>query len=183
MLFSGLSVEAHYYDPTGVYAINRASTSVTVVPGPESVTSVSPASGSGLTQSFTAVYQDTRGAADFYDVGIMFSFTQYTGNETCQVVYYPSSNNLWLQNNLTDPYGGGQSLKPGSSSSVSNGLCTLSGAGSSVTKSGDTLTVTYALTFNSWLLNQQRNIYLRSEDIDDSDSSWEPLGTWTPQSQ
>jgi hypothetical protein len=143
--------------------------------GPPTVVSLSPTSGSGATQSFTAVYSDPNGALSFYDASILIN-TSVKGAGSCLVTYDPARNQLALANDTaTATY----LLQPGSSASVSNSQCTLSGAGSSVTKSGTQITVVYSLTFSS-AFTGSRHVYLRSEDKSGANSGWVQQGTWTP---
>ena len=69
-------------------------------------------------------------------------------------------------------------LTPGSSSSISNSQCTLNGTGTSVSTSGNNLTVNYALTFSSTFTGAQ-NSYLSASSATVS-SGFVHEGTWTP---
>jgi hypothetical protein len=138
------------------------------------VVSLSPKAGSGAAQAFTAVYVDPNGAQAFYNASILIN-TSVKGDGSCSVTYYPANNELALENDTATAT---SVLKPGSSATVSNSQCTLSGVGSSVTKPGSQLTVVYTQTFNSNFTGLQ-NVYLRSEEISGSNSGWTQEGTWT----
>jgi subtilase family serine protease len=143
--------------------------------GPPTVVSVSPNSGSGLTQTFTSVYSDPNGTQDLSDVRILFN-TAITGLNACYVFYYPASNALYLKNNANNGVIG--PLTPGSLSSLSNSQCILAGAGTSVSTSGNTLTVNFALTFTG-TFNGSKNVYLGANSANAS-SGWVELGSWAP---
>ena len=143
--------------------------------GPPTVVSLSPSSGAGATQTFTAVYSNPNGLADVASARILIN-TAITGVNACYVYYYPASNALYLENNADNGTVG--PLTPGSASSLSNSQCTLAGAGTSVSTSGNTITVRFALTFGS-SFSASRNVYLASNSLT-ATSGWVPMGTWTP---
>ncbi len=105
--------------------------------------SLSPNAGAGTTQTFTGVYSDPNGAADFATVRMLFN-SSLNGVNACYVVYNRVVNGLYLANDagtLLAP------ITPGSSAQVSNSQCTLLGAGSSYSSSGNNGTLSLALTF------------------------------------
>ncbi len=164
------------YSGSTVFAPSSAILTETVIAsGSPSVGSVSPASGSGTSQTFTAVYYDSRGASALTNVRILFN-TAINGVNACYVLYYPASNALYLENNADNGTIG--PLSPGSSSAISNSQCTLAGTGSKVTVAGDTMTVSFALTFSSSFTGS-RNVYLAAADASAS-SGWVEEGAWTP---
>jgi hypothetical protein len=69
-------------------------------------------------------------------------------------------------------------LTPGSSGSLSNSQCTLNGTGTSVSASGNNITVQFAMTFASTFTGS-KNSYLATENSSIS-SGWVQEGTWTP---
>jgi hypothetical protein len=150
---------------SGSYGWNQVGSWTSVPTG----ISLSPNSGSGQTQAFTAVYYDRLGASDIGTARILFG-PSVTPNY-CYVQYNPAANAMYL-------YGSSTAVTPGSSASVSNSYCTLSGSGSAVSKSGNDLTLTYALSFSSSFTGGQ-NVYLLAGNNSQS-SGWVQLGTWTP---
>ena len=108
------------------------------------VGSLSPASGTGLTQTFTAVYSDPDGLGNLGTAKLLFN-TAISGVNACDIYYTVSTNSFYLYNNADNGQAG--PLTPGSSSSISNSQCTLAGTGTSVTTSGNTLTINFAITF------------------------------------
>jgi len=137
-----------------------------------SAVSVSPSAGSALSQVFTAVYSDPTGASNISSAFVLFN-TSVSSAGACYVQYYPSSNLLYLKNDAGTGLSSG--IAPGSSATVSNSQCTLSGTGSSYTVSGNSATLNVALTFTSAAFN---NIYLSAAEKDGSNSGWIEKGGW-----
>lgn len=145
--------------------------------GPPNVVSVSPSSGTGLTQTFSGVYSDPNGAGDLGNVRILVSAS--TGVNACYVFYYPGPNLLYLENNAGTGLSTG--IRPGSSSQVSNSQCTLSASGSSYAASDNNGTLAVALTFSTTFTGQ-KSLSLLAQENNGSSSGWVQEGTWTPSS-
>jgi hypothetical protein len=137
--------------------------------------SVTPASGTGSTQTFSAVYSDPNGIGGMNNVRLLLNTTSIKGVNACYVEYYLPGNRLYLENDADTELIG--PIQPGSSSSISNSQCTLSGEGSSVTESGDNITVNFAITFASTYTGS-KNIYLLAND--GFSTGWVEMGAWTP---
>jgi YVTN family beta-propeller protein len=147
----------------------------TVPAGAPTIVSLSPSSGSGATQAFTAVYSDPNGTADLVSVRILFN-TAISAVNGCYVYYDPASNLMYLENNGGSGLTAG--IAPGSSSTVSNSQCTLAGTGSSYSTSGNDATLVAALTF-SGTFTGAKNVYLLAVG-ETLNSGWVQKGTWTP---
>ena len=134
---------------------------------------VTPASGSGLTQSFTFQFSDSYGAADLSTVSVLFNSSVALAS-ACSVTYNQAANALSL---LTDsgaaPSG---TIAPGSGSQQ-NSQCTLSGTGSSVSLAGNTLTLTLSIAFQT-AFTGSKNIYLQAANPLAA-NSWQQMGSWT----
>jgi hypothetical protein len=139
------------------------------------VVSLSPTSGTGTTQTFTAVYSDPSGVSNLASVRILIN-SSLNGANACYAYYYPGTNALYLENNADNGTVG--PLTPGSSSSISNSQCTLTGTGTTVSTSGNTITVAFSLTF-SGSFTAADNVYLLAASSSLS-SGWVEKGTWTP---
>jgi YVTN family beta-propeller protein len=138
--------------------------------------SLSPASGGGSQQAFTAVYSDPYGIADLDTVRLLINSSESTLNG-CYVFYSPSTNELYMTDNAGSqtfpPFAPG----PKSGSSAGNSQCTLTGAGSSVSISGNTISVTFALSFTSSFTGV-KNVYLQALRQNGQSSGVIPKGTW-----
>ena len=137
--------------------------------GPVSVT---PASGSGSSQTFGFVFSDPQGYAAISTVSVIIN-SSLTGASGCYLLYYRASNVLYLANDASTAW-----LTPvtlGQSGSAQNSHCTVNAASSSASGSGNNLTVNLALSFPP--AQGTRNVYM--EVYDGADSGWLQKGTWT----
>jgi streptogramin lyase len=143
--------------------------------GPPTVVSLSPSSGTNLAQTFVMVYSDPNGASDLSSVLVLMN-NSVNLNGGCAVVYWPSTNKLFLYNDAGTALSTG--LIPGSSGTVSNTQCTLAAAGSSVATSGNNLTLTITLTSSGTFVGS-KNVYLNANGRASS-SGWVLEGSWIP---
>jgi hypothetical protein len=150
----------------------------TLTPDTPSVQSLSPITGTGVTQTFTMVYSDPNGLSDLSDVLVLFN-TPLKLSSACAVVYVPRANQMYLYDDAGTGFSTG--VTPGSSASVSNSQCALSGKGSSLSTSGNSLTLNAALTFSSTFVGS-KNVYLDAVGKTHS-SGWVKEGTWIPSSE
>jgi hypothetical protein len=134
---------------------------------------VTPSSGSGAARIFSLQYSDPVGAANLTTVGMIVGGSANLAG-ACAVSYDRSRNALSL---LTDS---GQlpasSITPGSGVQQ-NSQCSLNGAGSSVSISGQILTLNLSLTFLP-AFNGAKNVYLQAANSSGS-TAWQGKGTWT----
>jgi hypothetical protein len=108
--------------------------------------SVTPASGIGFSQVFSVVYDEAAGAADFLSMQVIINGT-LSGVNGCYFGYdKPSNRFLLLKNDGSGWMPGGPLV--GSTATISNAQCTLSGSGSSVSWTDTRLTVSYNMTFS-----------------------------------
>lgn len=141
---------------------------------PPANVSVSPANGSGTTQTFTAIYSDTNGGTDIALAHLLVN-SSVTGSNACFVEFNRPANTLRLMNDAGNTWLG--PITPGSGS-LSNSQCSLAGAGSGGSVSGNNLTVTYAVTFNT-NFSGTMNLNLLAIDNGGQPGSWQSKGTWT----
>jgi hypothetical protein len=145
--------------------------------GPPAIVSVSPNTGTGASVTFQAVYSDSNGAGDLSTVLLQVNTVQSSGN-ACYVYFQPQSNSLYLYNNagntLLTP-----ALTPGVAGTVSNSQCTLNAGSSSVTTSGNDLTLSVELSFSGTVLGSQ-SVYLYAAGLSGQNSGWVKEGTWMP---
>jgi len=143
--------------------------------GAPTFASLTPNSGSATAQTFAAVVSDPNGIADLTGVYLLFN-TSITAGKACYVLYYPSSNLLYLKNDAGTAVSAG--IAPGSSATASNSQCTLAGTGSSDVTSGDMATLNVALTFTNAFLAPPKAIYTYALEKDGITSGWVREGTW-----
>ncbi len=138
--------------------------------------SVSPASGSGSSQTFSFVYSDPDGGQDIS--ATMFLINRELNAVASCVAYYESvSNLLYLLNDASTAWlmPGRQ---PGTATQLQNSQCTLSLQNASASVVGNTLTLTVPVSFTSSFAGT-KNIYLQVTDRAGAQSDWSALGTWT----
>src|SRR5262249_54972953 len=106
--------------------------------------SVSPASGNATSQSIVFTFSDPDGYQDLDVVNILIN-NFLDGRQACYLAYSRPSNVLYLVNDAGAGLSNGLTL--GGSGSISNTQCTISGAGSSVSGNGNTLTIMLNVSF------------------------------------
>ena len=134
---------------------------------------VSPNSGTGTSQPFAFQFSDPNGAADLTSVSVLFNTAPNLPN-SCSVIYYPGQNALAL---LTDAGGVPTSTITPGSGTQQNSQCLLNGGSSSVTISGNLLTLNLALTFQPGFTGP-KNIYMQAVSPFGT-TPWQQTGTWT----
>ena len=147
----------------------------TVATAPPSNISVTPASGSGLNQTFSFVYSDPYGAPDISWVQMHFQ-TQLVANGACYLQYTRATNTIILVNDAGTGSVGSAAL--GSSGTLSNSQCTLNAAASSASTAGNNLTVNVALSFTAAFVGT-KNISMGAINNSNAFSGWQQMGTWT----
>lgn len=129
---------------------------------PPTVDSLTPASGRGTAQLFTLAVSDALGASDLATVQLIVGSSAAPAN-ACAVTYIAQQNLFALLNDAGVGYAG--ALSPGQAANVSNSQCTLSGSGSSVALSGNTLTMVVSLQFGIAFANAgsspTKNVYAK----------------------
>ncbi len=136
--------------------------------------SVTPSSGTGSSQTFAFVFSDSAGAADITAAQIGFN-TAVVGTNSCWMYYAAATKTIYLSNNAGAFANPGLVL--GSSGTLQNSQCTISVATSSVLLSGNTLTLSLALSFAPAFAGTQ-SIYMFVQNATLS-NGFTPEGTWT----
>jgi hypothetical protein len=136
--------------------------------------SANPSSGTGSTQLFTFSYSDANGHADIRAARVLIH-PQVQGANSCYLYYTKVDNKLYLHNDpadqLTHP------ITPGSPGTIQNSQCSVNGSASSVSASGDTLTLTLSITFTPGF-SGANTVFGFVEDSVSFVSGWRALGTW-----
>jgi hypothetical protein len=141
--------------------------------------SASPASGNGLSQTFTFKFSSAGGYQSLGVVDVLIN-NVLDGRRACYVAFVPSganSGSVYLVNDAGDaggPYSG--MVLPGNGT-VQNSQCSITGAGSVVAGSGNTLTLTLPLTFKTSFAGN-KVLYLAARDVSSNNTDWQALGVW-----
>ncbi len=135
---------------------------------------ISPNTGNGNIQTFTAAYSAANGYQDLRWVQMLIAVATNGGGQAyCYVHYDVQGRGFWL-------YGDGGffvgPISPGAPSNrLQNALCALNTSGSSATGDGLTLTLNANVVFKG---AGARNIYLRAMNMAGVDTGWVQQGTW-----
>ena len=151
----------------------------TVTQAMVSPVSVNPGAGSATTQTFTFTFEDPNGYADLAVLDVLIN-NSLDGIGACYVAVAPtgaSSGYLYLVDDAGDGgYVSGSPMALPSSSTLQNSQCMITGTGSTVSASGNTLTLTLAITFASAFGGNK--IFYTAARGNSQNSGWQPMGTW-----
>ena len=144
-----------------------------------SVVSVTPPTGSGLSQTFSFQYSDPNGwqniaAADMWISG---------PGGTCYTMYDPTANALYLRNDSATGWLGPITL--GTAGTEQNSLCSIDASkSSSAGTAGNTLIVNLAITFQPAAQNGEYTIYGSATDKEGNSSGHgQTIGSWEYQNR
>jgi Zn-dependent metalloprotease len=137
--------------------------------------SVSPNSGSGASQTFALQYSDSSGATNLATTWVWFSATFAASSaNSCMLYYDRPAGQLNLLNDASTVWTPG-SL--GAAAVLQNSQCSVNLAASSVSLSGDALTLNLAMTFKS-AFGGAKNVYMYATNASGSNSGWQDRGDW-----
>ncbi|MBX9601682.1 MAG: hypothetical protein K2X35_11775 [Bryobacteraceae bacterium] len=119
--------------------------------------------------------QSPSGYNNLAHVFVLFH-TALVGVNGCYVYYSTSAGQLFLRDDAGEAWLGPVSL--GSSNSASNSACTMHGAGSSASGSGNQLQLFVNLTFSPQFAGA-KNHYVKVYNLQGLYSDWQQYGTWT----
>jgi len=145
-------------------------------PPPPAPVSAEPASGSGTSQTFTFAFSDANGYQSIGVADILFA-SALDGRHACYVAFVQATSSVLLVDDAGDAGGPYQGLVLPASGSIGNSQCTINGTNSSVSVSGNTLTLTLAIAFNA-AFNGNKVIYTSAQDKLSNSSGWQALATW-----
>jgi hypothetical protein len=135
--------------------------------------SITPNAGSAATQSFVLSYSDTFGTTDLRQGWVWFTPTFGSGANTCMVYYDRTTAML----NLLNDAGGTWLSAPLGSGTLQNSQCAIALGSSTAVSSGNTLTLTVAVTLNPSFAGA-KSIYMLGSNGAQT-SGWQSRGTWT----
>ena len=128
----------------------------------------------GPTQTLLFRFTHTSG---FGQLGVVNALINRSldGAAACYIAYSQPDQVLYLVNDLGPANGLSAALVLGSSASVSNSQCTISGTGSSAVGSGNTLTLTLNVTYKTPFLGN-KVIYTAARDQPGNSTGWSTVG-------
>lgn len=136
---------------------------------------VTPSAGTGLSQTFSFSFSDPNGYTDLPAAQLVIG-TALSANGSCYLFYSRSRDTLYLSSDAGSAWLGPITL--GSSSTVENSQCAISGAGSSSSGVGTNLTINVATTFKAGFAGS-KNLYMYAQDTAGLATGWQHRGTWT----
>jgi Zn-dependent metalloprotease len=138
--------------------------------------SVTPASGSGASQTFALQYSDSLGATDLLKTWVWFNATfAPSAANSCLVYYERPANSIFLLNDAGTAWTSGTA---GAGGALQNSQCSIALGSSSAAPVGTTLTVNLAMTFKTPFAGA-KNVYLYAENAAGASSGWQDRGDWT----
>jgi len=126
---------------------------------------VSPATGSGSSQTITFTFHDPRGWQDLDVVNVLIN-SALDGRNACYLAYSQPLNVLYLVNDAGT----------GLLANTANSQCTASLVGTP-SGSGSTFTLTLRVSFSASFAGN-RLVYLAARDVAQNNSGWQPSGVW-----
>jgi hypothetical protein len=143
---------------------------------PPAVLSGTPSNATVSPQTFTFVARDPDGAADISTVYWLVNGNSSIPQQTCHGFYVRATNALYLYNDtLTGVLG---PLIPGSSATLQNSQCVVSGNGSSAAASGTDLILKLTLGSQGNYVNG-KNVYIWVKDNANHDTGWIQTSAWS----
>jgi hypothetical protein len=141
---------------------------------PPAAVSITPASGSGAAQVFSAVWSDPNGGTDIARAEVLIHSVQ-SAAWACYVQVRPAQGTLAL---AADEGGGWITVQAGSAATASNSQCILRGAGSSIQVTGTSMFAQLDIGFKPGF-NGAKSIWANAVDAAELYSSSPLLGSYT----
>lgn len=136
--------------------------------------SATPASSTAVRQAFTVVPNDPDGYQDITMVIFLVNTAATSPNNSCQAYYLKSTNSFYMISDTGTSLG---PLAPGSAGNLQSSQCTLYGANSAVSGSGNNLTITVDLEVKP-SYHGSNKLYLITRDSQNHAIGWEQKATW-----
>jgi len=136
---------------------------------------VSPSSGSGPAQTFAVTYSDPAGVANLGSILLNLNAGLVSAN-ACYVRYDRAANQLRLLNDQNTGWVG--ITAPGTAGAQQNTQCLLNTGSSSVSVSGNLLTLQLAISFTAPYAGAKQ-IHVNTVSSAGLEGQWQVLGTWT----
>jgi len=128
----------------------------------------------GAIQSYTTTFTDPQSWQDLKYVFLNIASGPGNASQSLYAAYTVSTNEIKIRNDAGAWIG---PITPGSAQNLENSWVIVYGAGCSVTKSGDMLSITWSIEFKSPMAGTTKNIYLYAQDRYDWTDSWRYAGS------
>ena len=151
----------------------------TVCPNLPFPISTSVPSGTGANQTFTFTFADSAGWQSLAVVNILIN-NFLDGRHACYVALVPlsaSAGSVFLVDDAGDAAGPYQGLVLPGNGTAGNTQCSIGGIGSSMSASGNTLTLVLSISFSNGF-EGNKIAYLAARDTAGNNSGWKALRVW-----
>jgi len=145
---------------------------------PLTVSSLTPNAGSGLTQTFTAVFHDPIDGNNITHAQILIN-SALIGDSACYVGYVRAGNLLYLVDDVS-PGLLGPVVPNSGSGSMQNSQCSVNGVGTTSAVSGTDLTLTVNVTFKPIFVGP-KIVYAAAQTSTPGNTGWQSRGFWKVQ--
>jgi hypothetical protein len=171
-LFSeSVSLTTNSLNASTAQSVSVSGTGLTNAP---TAVSVSPSSGTGITQQFTFTASSPSGASDLNVLYMLFGGNVAPAT-SCYLRYIPVQKLLALMEDNGTTWTAGAA--PGSSTTLTNSKCSIALSTTTVSSSGNNLSIAPEVTFNTEFIGTT-NIYLDAADNQGRTSGFVTVGTW-----
>jgi len=155
--------------------LDRGDWTVPAPPPPVTADAAIPNAGNTASQTFALTYSSTSGAGSLTAAWVWFNATiAQTAAASCLAYYEPGSGLVSLLNDAGTVW---QSASMGGATTLQNSQCAIDLADSQAVPSGNTLTLSLAVTFKPAFAGD-KNIYLYAS-TGTANSGWQDRGDWT----
>ena len=137
--------------------------------------SVSPASGiaqTGVWKTFTCIYSDANTASDLTKCKLVIN-SIVSGSGGAYLTYDKVTNKLYMTNNAGTQVGG---IVRGTAGTIQTENAVLDCAGTTVTSSGNNLTIAWKVQFKPVMAGKKCNLYMIAYDLSGGSSGWKDKG-------
>jgi sugar lactone lactonase YvrE len=153
------------------FTVNQAASPLVL---PVSARDGGPIAPSGNAQTIVARYSHPAGAQYLGVVNVLIN-RALDGGRACYIAYSRPYDMLFLVADGGTAEGLIGPLTPGSAGAISNGQCTIAGPGSSAVVSGNSLTLTLAVSYTA-SFRGSRVIYTAAQSVSNVSSGWQTIG-------
>jgi hypothetical protein len=125
--------------------------------------------------TYTFTFMDTNGWQDISVANVLIN-SAIDGRHACYLALVPATSSVLLVDDAGDAGGPFQGFTLPGSGSIGNGQCTINGSGSSMSGSGNALTVALSVTFNASFAGNQL-FFLAARNNSGGNSNWQAVGS------
>ncbi len=172
---AGLTASANLplKNPFQSFSVGSSSAFLVRLTDPPKMISVSPASSTGASKTFTFIASSNTSFAAIASVALLFN-TSASAPNACYLVYNQGQNTIALASNAGTTF---PSALAGSSTVLSNSQCSVPASQVTAVGSGQLLTITATINF-AGPFDGLKNIYMMGQDTAGVTGTWQTMGTF-----